>query len=70
MQSVEKRFKQPLERLLPAMINDQEESDLQEIAKQLRVSTATLTYWLLKLNITIRHIALVPGETLKVVRAA
>ncbi|MCH7828885.1 hypothetical protein IH982_03450 [Patescibacteria group bacterium] len=70
MLSVERHFKQPLEQLLPAMINDQEESDLQEIASQLDVSKATLNYWFLKLGINVRKVALAPGETLEITRVS
>ena len=57
---------QPLERLLPEMINDQ---GLTATAATLGVSKATLGYWLLKLGINVRRVALAPGETLEVKRA-
>ena len=66
MRSVEKRFNRPLERLLPEMIN---EKGLSETAEELRINKATLGYWLLKFGITVRRIALSPGETLEVKRS-
>jgi hypothetical protein len=67
MQQVEDRFKQPLERLLPEMIN---EHGLTATATELEVSKATLGYWLLKLGINVRRVALAPGESLEVKRAS
>ena len=67
MQQVEDRFKQPLERLLPEMIN---ERGLTATAQELEVSKATLGYWLLKLGINVRRVALAPGESLEVKRAS
>ena len=57
---------QPLERLLPQMINDQ---GLTDTASALKVSKGTLGYWLLKLGINVQRVALAPGETLEVKRA-
>jgi hypothetical protein len=67
MQQVEDRFKQPLERLLPEMIN---EHGLTATATELEVSKATLGYWLLKIGINVRRVALAPGESLEVKRAS
>jgi|TARA_B100000530_G_scaffold331813_1_gene277140 hypothetical protein len=67
MQQVEERYRQPLERLLPEMIN---ENGLSATAAELEVSKATLGYWLLKLGINVRRVALAPGETLEVKRAS
>ena len=67
MQSVEGRYRQPLERLLPEMIN---EYGLTATARQLEVSKATLGYWLLKLGINVQRVALAPGESLEVKRAS
>ena len=67
MQLVEERYQQPLERLLPEMINDR---GLSSTALSLEVSKATLGYWLLKLGINVRRVALAPGESLEVKRAS
>ncbi|MDA1216527.1 MAG: hypothetical protein O2812_06610 [Chloroflexi bacterium] len=67
MQLVEDRFHQPLERLLPELINEQ---GLSATAHSLDVSKATLGYWLLKLGINVRRVALAPGESLEVKRAS
>ena len=65
MQAVENKINQPLERVLPEMVTDQ---GLSETADALGVSKATLGYWLLKLGINVRRVALAPGETLEVKR--
>ncbi len=65
MQRVEKEHQRPLERLLPEMVN---ERGLSNTAEELGVSKATLGYWLLKLGINVRRVALAPGETLEVKR--
>ena len=39
-------------------------------ADELGVSKATLGYWLLKLGISVRRVALAPGETLEVKRVS
>ena len=66
MTAVEDRFHQPLERMLPEMVT---ENGLTATADELGVSKATLGYWLLKLGINVRRVALAPGETLEVKRA-
>ena len=65
MQRVEKELSRPLERLLPEKVN---EVGLSATAEELGVSKATLGYWLLKLGINVRRVALAPGETLEVKR--
>ncbi len=65
MIAVEERFHQPLEKMLPEMVTDQ---GLSNTAEQLGVSKATLGYWLLKLGINVRRVALAPGESLEVKR--
>ena len=67
MQRVEDAYQRPLERLLPEMVN---EKGLSVTAQELEVSKATLGYWLLKLGINVRRVALAPGETLEVKRAS
>jgi hypothetical protein len=67
MQRVEESQQRPLERLLPEMVN---EKGLSVTAEELGVSKATLGYWLLKLGINVRRVALAPGETLEVKRAS
>jgi len=67
MQRVENDHQRPLERLLPEMVN---EIGLSSTAEELGVSKATLGYWLLKLGINVRRVALAPGETLEVKRAS
>ena len=67
MQRVEKEFQRPLERLLPEKVN---EIGLSSTAEELGVSKATLGYWLLKLGINVRRVALAPGETLEIKRAS
>ena len=66
MIAVEERFQQPLEKMLPELVT---EWGLSATAEQLGVSKATLGYWLLKLGISVRRVALAPGETLEVKRA-
>ena len=67
MQRVEKEHQRPLERLLPEMVN---EYGLSTTAEELGVSKGTLGYWLLKLGINVRRVALAPGETLEVKRVS
>ena len=67
MQRVEKEHQRPLEKLLPEMVN---ERGLSSTADELGVSKATLGYWLLKLGISVRRVALAPGETLEVKRVS
>ena len=65
MLKVEAKFRQPLEELLPEMVTDM---GLSATADELGVSKATLGYWLLKLGINVRRIALGPGDTVDVKR--
>ena len=67
MQRVENDHQRPLERLLPEMVN---EIGLSSTAEELCLSNATRGYWLLKLGINVRRVALAPGETLEVERAS
>ena len=65
MRSVERRIRRPLERAVPEMVN---EYGLTGAARRLGVSKATMSYWMLKLGIHMRHVALAPGETIEVKR--
>ena len=67
MKRVEDQYQRSLERLLPELVN---EIGLSETAAALDVSKATLGYWLLKLGINVRRVALAPGETLEVKRVS
>lgn len=66
MVAVESRYHQSLEKILPEMVTDH---GLSATADQLGVSKATLGYWLLKLGINVKRVALAPGESLEVKRA-
>jgi transcriptional regulator with PAS, ATPase and Fis domain len=65
MLRVESDEGQILERLLPERIN---RDGLTATADQLGISKATLGYWLLKLGINVRRVAMSPGETLQIVK--
>ena len=67
MLRVEKEFDRPLERLLPELVNDQ---GLTGTADVLGVSKATLGYWMLKLGINVRRVAVAPGQVLEIKRSA
>ncbi len=66
MLAVEEIFQRSLEDMLPQMVTD---NGLTGAADELGVSKATLGYWLLKLRIDVRRVALAPGETIEVKRA-
>lgn len=65
MMDAERKLRRPLERALPEMVN---EHGLTGAAKRIGVSKATLSYWLLKLGIQTRRVALAPGETIEIKR--
>jgi|TARA_Y100000031_G_C8068325_1_gene313887 transcriptional regulator with GAF, ATPase, and Fis domain len=65
MLAVEKRQRRELESLLPELVN---ELGLTGAAKKLNLTKATLSYWLLKLGIRIRRVALKPDETIEIKR--
>lgn len=67
MLKVENQFQRPLEKLLPEKVT---ELGLSDTAHELGVNKATLSYWLLKLGINVRRVALAPGETLEVKRVS
>ena len=66
MLDVEKRIRRPLERAIPEMLN---EEGFTETAKQLKLPKPTLTYWMLKLGIEMRRVALAPGEEIEIKRS-
>ncbi len=63
MLRVEKEHGEPLEKLLPERVND---VGLSATADELGVSKATLGYWLLKLGISVRRIAVSPDEVVEI----
>ena len=65
MKAVEERFNQSLEKMLPEMVTEQ---GLSATADYLSISKATLGYWLLKLRIDVRRVALAPGESMEIKR--
>tara|TARA_Y100000310_G_scaffold143479_1_gene142841 strand:+ start:983 stop:1507 length:525 start_codon:yes stop_codon:yes gene_type:complete len=65
MTAIENRLSRPLEDVLPEMVTKQ---GLSNTAFELGVSKATLGYWLLKLGITVRRVALNPGDQMEVKR--
>jgi hypothetical protein len=67
MLRVETQYNRPLERLLPEIVN---EKGLSATAEEFGVSKATVGYWLLKMGINVRRVALAPGETLEVKRSS
>ena len=67
MAAVEDKFGQALESMLPEMVT---ERGLTATADYLGVSKATLGYWLLKLGINVRRVALAPGEVLEIHRVS
>jgi|TARA_B110000116_G_C16778369_1_gene556982 hypothetical protein len=67
MLRVEKQFQRDLEKLIPEIVN---EKGLSAAADEMDVSKATLGYWCLKLGITVRRVAVAPGETLEIKKIA
>lgn len=65
MRDVEERFQRPLERLLPDMVN---QHGLSHAASELGISTPTMSYWMLKLGMSYRRVALTSQETIEVKR--
>ena len=63
----ERKLRRPLEKALPEIVN---EVGLTGAAKRLGVSKATLSYWLLKLDIKIERVALAPGEEIEIRRVS
>ena len=65
MRGVERKLRRPLEDVLPEMVN---EYGLSETAERLKLSKATLSYWLLKFQIRVERVALRPGEEIEIKR--
>ena len=65
MIEAEEKIGVPLERALPQM---RTELGLVGAADRLGVSKATLGYWLLKLGIEVRTVALGPGDSMEITR--
>ena len=65
MVGVESELGRPLEKVLPEMVT---ELGLSATADELEVSKATLSYWMLKLDIEYRKVALAPGESIEIRR--
>ena len=63
----ERKLRRPLEKALPEIVNDVGRTGA---AKRLGVSKATLSYWLLKLDIKIERVALAPGEEIEIRRVS
>jgi len=67
MLQTEERYKEPLETLLPRMVT---EHGLSGAAAEMGVKIPTLGYWLLRLAIQVKRVALSPGEVLQVNRGS
>ena len=65
MRQVEDKFQRPLETLVPELVN---QHGLSHAADELGVSPATLSYWMLKMGIRYRRVALTADETIEVKR--
>jgi len=65
MRQVEEKAQRPLETLLPELVN---QMGLSHAAAELGVSPATLGYWMLKMGIQYRRVALASGEAIEVKR--
>ncbi len=65
MKEVESKFQRPLENLLLDLVN---QHGLSHAASKLGVSKATIGYWMLKLGMRYRRVAVTANETLEVKR--
>ena len=65
MRSVEEKQGRSLELLVPELVN---QIGMSRAASQLGVSPATLGYWMLKMGIQYRRVALADGESIEVRR--
>ena len=63
MIKIEEGIIKHLEEELPELVNN---LGLTVAANELGVGKATLNYWLLKFGISVRRVALKPGESLKI----
>jgi len=63
MIEVEGSIGKPLEEVLPTLVT---ELGLTGAAKKLGLGKATLNYWLLKFGISVRRVALRPGDSLEI----
>jgi len=63
MIKIEEGLNKPLEEALPEMVTN---LGLTGAANELGVGKATLNYWLLKFGISVRRVALKPGESLEI----
>ena len=63
MLRVERDHKEPLETLLPRLINDWGSSDA---ARRMGISNSLVGYWCMKLGIIKRTITLAPGQRVEV----
>ena len=66
MLKVEADTGQPLEKLLPEMVN---RIGLSATADQIKVSKAALSYWILKLGMRTHRVILGPGESVTINKA-
>ena len=65
MRQVEEQYGSPLETLLPELYN---RLGLPGMSEEMGISKGTLWYWLLKYNVSVRRVALGPGESLEIHR--
>jgi len=63
MLQTEERYQEPLETLLPRMVT---EHGLSGAAAEMGLKIPTLGYWLLRLAIQVKKVALSPGEVLTI----
>ena len=63
MIKIEEGLSKPLEEALPELVTN---LGLTGAANELGVGKATLNYWLLKFGISVRRVALKPGESLNI----
>ena len=63
MLKIEQGLDKPLEEALPELVTN---LGLTGAANELGVGKATLNYWLLKFGISVRRVALKPGESLNI----